>query len=286
MIDESTRDDTKGHNNRHEKAHPFIGWLVLFAMAFSALGLTYVVAYYWIANDYKFGPNTFHIGKTIIDVSSGQENLDPTVFNVRWWALTIPVLLFFTGVIRIIDAFLKGKLTEYTGFLIGIGFPTFGHSLKRLAIWYNESNQKAMIDGYQKAGIGQKEELQGRHPFSQWMIEEVIPKYENNVQAMAYWGAAILIVFVGMRGIQLLTKNDPSLLVFSFFLEFSLLGLLGLLLFFKPERNEHNGRVEPDELGRLERELGESKQTIQSFMAEFEKYKQKVDGFANTRRAH
>jgi hypothetical protein len=48
-------------------------------------------------------------------------------------------------------------------------------------------------------------------------------------------GAGILILFIGLRGLQIIGRNDPLFIVLPLELEFTIIGLLGLLVFYKPE---------------------------------------------------
>ena len=128
---------------------------------------------------------------------------------------------------------------------------------------------------------GDAKELEGKHPFSQWMIAEVVSKYENNVQAFAYWGAAILILVIGLRGIQFLTKDDSSVIMMSLLLEFSLIGLLGFLIFFKPEPSslpvEGNGRIDDTTLQALKEDLKALQNTGSDFQGRFQDRLAKIE---------
>jgi len=49
-----------------------------------------------------------------------------------------------------------------------------------------------------------------KHFFGQWMIGDIIPNYENNVYALTYVGAAILIFIIGLRGIKFIPREEPT----------------------------------------------------------------------------
>jgi hypothetical protein len=68
-----------------------------------------------------------------------------------------------------------------------------------------------------------------------YMAHHFTEKYSNNVTGMAYGGAAILIVAIGIRGLKFIPATKPSFIMFAIFLEFSLLSLLAVTLFYTEE---------------------------------------------------
>lgn len=68
-----------------------------------------------------------------------------------------------------------------------------------------------------------------------YMSHHFTEKYANLVQGMAYGGAAILIVIVGIRGLKFIPASKPSLVLFSTFTEFSMLALLAFSLMYTEE---------------------------------------------------
>jgi hypothetical protein len=68
-----------------------------------------------------------------------------------------------------------------------------------------------------------------------YMSHHFTGKYANNVQGAAYVGAALLIIVIGVRGLKFIPPEMPSPLLFSLFLEFSLLVLLGVTLIYTEE---------------------------------------------------
>lgn len=60
-------------------------------------------------------------------------------------------------------------------------------------------------------------------------------KYSNNVTGLAYAGAAILIIAVGVRGLKFIPANRPSYIFFAILLEFTLLSLMAVTIFYTEE---------------------------------------------------
>lgn len=68
-----------------------------------------------------------------------------------------------------------------------------------------------------------------------YMSEYFAPNCSNNVQGLAYAGAGLMIVVIGLRGLRFIPASHPSLIVASIALECALLLALGLTLFFQHE---------------------------------------------------
>jgi hypothetical protein len=68
--------------------------------------------------------------------------------------------------------------------------------------------------------------------FRLYMSHHFCEKYQNLTTGLAYGGASILIVMIGIRGIKLIPPTKPSLLIFSISLEFAMLLLLALTLVY------------------------------------------------------
>jgi hypothetical protein len=68
-----------------------------------------------------------------------------------------------------------------------------------------------------------------------FMTEYFTPRYGNSVQGLAYAGAAIMIVSIGLRGLRFIPASRPSLILATISLEFSLLVMLGITLYFQSE---------------------------------------------------
>jgi hypothetical protein len=67
------------------------------------------------------------------------------------------------------------------------------------------------------------------------MGEYFAPNCSNNVQGLAYAGAGLMIVVIGLRGLRFIPASRPSLIVASISLECALLFALGLTLYFQRE---------------------------------------------------
>lgn len=68
-----------------------------------------------------------------------------------------------------------------------------------------------------------------------YMTRHFAEKYGNNVQGFAYGGAAILIVVIGIRGLKFIPPTQPSVLLLAISLEFTMLLLLAITLFYTEE---------------------------------------------------
>jgi hypothetical protein len=68
-----------------------------------------------------------------------------------------------------------------------------------------------------------------------YMAHHFTEKYANNVTGMAYGGAAFLIVAVGIRGLKFIPATKPSFILLAIFLEFTMLTLLAVTLFYTEE---------------------------------------------------
>ena len=68
-----------------------------------------------------------------------------------------------------------------------------------------------------------------------YMAHHFTERYANNVTGFAYGGAAILIIVVGIRGLKFIPAARPSVMFFSILLEFTLLALMAVSLFYTEE---------------------------------------------------
>ncbi len=68
-----------------------------------------------------------------------------------------------------------------------------------------------------------------------YMAHHFTEKYSNNVTGMAYAGAAFLIVAVGIRGLKFIPPTRPSFILLAIFLEFTMLCMLAVTLFYTEE---------------------------------------------------
>ncbi len=65
-----------------------------------------------------------------------------------------------------------------------------------------------------------------------YMSHHFAEKYSNAVTGLAYGGAALLIIAIGIRGLKFIPATRPTLILFAIFLEFSMLTLLAFTLFY------------------------------------------------------
>lgn len=63
-------------------------------------------------------------------------------------------------------------------------------------------------------------------------------KYGNAILGLVYFGAATLIVIIGLRGLKLIPSNQPSMIIFALGLEFSLLVVYALTLMYAKQEDE------------------------------------------------
>jgi hypothetical protein len=201
-------------------------------------------------------------------------------FKVNWAVYIIPFLLVANLLMLLVDIFRRGKLLKGIGEFLSWGYPQFSKSLELLVDWYDNEKAQVLAKNFEaRAKIPHKVLLE-KHPFARWMISEITWNYENNVQAMAYWGAAILIVLIGFRGVKIIPKDEPTLVLVGLWLELSLLFLLGIVLFFKPEElgasaPPIHGELSEKQLKTLKEEL---KQDIEIELKQKEKLLEGLSG--------
>ncbi|MFC2131243.1 hypothetical protein ACFLSQ_07400 [Bacteroidota bacterium] len=68
-----------------------------------------------------------------------------------------------------------------------------------------------------------------------YMAHHFTEKYSNNVVGMAYGGAGFLIVAIGIRGLKFIPAAKPSVIMLAIFLEFTMLMLMAVTLFYTEE---------------------------------------------------
>ncbi|MCS6808612.1 MAG: hypothetical protein NZ661_07365, partial [Candidatus Kapabacteria bacterium] len=68
-----------------------------------------------------------------------------------------------------------------------------------------------------------------------YMAHHFTERYANNVTGFAYGGAALLIIVVGIRGLKFIPAARPSVMFFAILLEFTLLALMAVSLFYTEE---------------------------------------------------
>ncbi len=65
-----------------------------------------------------------------------------------------------------------------------------------------------------------------------YMAHHFSHKYSNSVTGFAYGGAAFLIIAVGIRGLKFIPATRPSLIFFAILMEFAMLSMLAVVLFY------------------------------------------------------
>ena len=71
-----------------------------------------------------------------------------------------------------------------------------------------------------------------------YMRNHFTVRYENPVLGMIYIGAAVLIIIIGLRGLQFIPKDSPSLVLFAICLEFILLIVYAATLMYTKASEE------------------------------------------------
>jgi hypothetical protein len=173
----------------------------------------------------------------------------------------------------------RGRIVGAIGSLFNIfGHTSIGDSLKQLRRWHTEP--EVVARPHVQDGRIQEAELAERHKFSLWMVNEMVRRYENNAQGLAYLGAAVLIVVIGLRGVQILTKENSVFIVLALLLEFTLIGLLGVMIFYKPEEGKLGGvDVEARaDIRNLNSELAKTKQALETLQENVKKVSTDIAG--------
>ena len=159
-----------------------------------------------------------------------------------------------------------------------------GRSLTNLKLWHAfEKNASAgaadetgkdatayppgLIEYTKGLNPAERAEFLGKNPFSQWMVADIVRRYENNVNGFAYLGAGILIFLIGLRGLGIIGREHPLPIVLSLEIEFTIIASLGLLLFYKPEESSKmtlslEGAMPTEELKSLASEIKNVREEI------------------------
>jgi hypothetical protein len=110
----------------------------------------------------------------------------------------------------------------------------------------------------------------------------VTKKYANFILGLVYFGAAVLIIIIGLRGLKFIPAQEPSLVFFSLGLEFCLLVTYAITLMFGKDENE-NESYSSEELSSdrvlLGREFSSGKETeelLKMFIVENDKNEEKL----------
>ena len=137
--------------------------------------------------------------------------------------------------------------------------------------------------------------------FGRYMAYNFIPKHANKVNGLVYFGASILIIVVGLRGLGSLAgkvsvipqflighdgKIDPTWVLTALLIEFSMLLLLGFVTFFTPSENgvkkqSGGGQIDTSEMKHNIRELkdfaDEEIKIVESYLEKFSLLSKKVN---------
>jgi hypothetical protein len=176
----------------------------------------------------------------------------------RVFVLVLPTIVIFGFMVGWIERFMlrSGSLIAmFGGIIVAVHEKSpIGASLKSLKAWHRFRNRRearaeegsGQDVGEYPAGYaeyvkgltpGAKAEFLAKNPFSQWMVADIVKKYENNVNGLAYLGAGILIFLIGLRGLSIIGRANQLPIVIALEIEFTIIGTLGLLLFYKPEES-------------------------------------------------
>jgi hypothetical protein len=88
------------------------------------------------------------------------------------------------------------------------------------------------IEDLKNALLWQRNHFHFLKGFRLYMSHHFCEKFQNLTTGLAYGGAAILIIAIGVRGIKFIPPTKPSIILFAITLEFSLLLLLALTLLY------------------------------------------------------
>jgi hypothetical protein len=191
-----------------------------------------------------------------------------------WSAFALITLLFFFDALAVctmaVERFggsVRGRLVRFIGRLLPPVFGSFKRSLNVLADWHDIERRKVKLKA-----MGEDTETGDRHPFSYWMVDEIVRKYENNAQGFAYLGAALLIFVIGLRGVKIIGNEEKEWIILALLIEFTLIGVVGLLLFYKPEddKSKGGGYAAQLKLDELTKKLAEKEHALETFKGEVE----------------
>ncbi len=169
----------------------------------------------------------------LVNASSKSAPFSAGVSNGFAWLLRAPGLSCTGEDIRINVHVALGMLSFFSGLAMALvlsGFlsPRYGlvsAHVASLAEHYGDANF------YERAWSGLSK-------CNYFMRRYFTHRYSNDVSGLAYIGAAILIGVIGLRGLKIIPPTQPTPVLAAISLEFCLLMLLGITLYFTPEDNE------------------------------------------------
>lgn len=80
-----------------------------------------------------------------------------------------------------------------------------------------------------------------REAFGEYMHNEFIKEYKNNITAIAFMGTAFLILNIGLRGVKFMTAHQPDMIVLAIIVEITVLLLLGMTTWYEKEVEDEAG---------------------------------------------
>jgi hypothetical protein len=151
--------------------------------------------------------------------------------NAFAWKLRTP-LLNATGEDITINAHLVlGIISLFGGFIAGVCISGFLSPKSGFV----SAHYQSLIAHF---GEEQSDVSSGVGKVSYFMRRYFSHRYTNDVNGFAYMGAALLIVIIGLRGLKIIPSLQPTPVIFAISLEFCLLMILGITMYFTPEDNE------------------------------------------------
>ncbi len=115
-----------------------------------------------------------------------------------------------------------------------------------------------------------------------YMAHHFSHKYSNSVTGFAYGGAAFLIIAVGIRGLKFIPASRPSLIFFAILMEFAMLSLLAITLFYTEgeermdkmlKKMEDASRSQLDSLNKVATDMHQLRVTFEGGTSEMMKRK-------------
>jgi hypothetical protein len=149
----------------------------------------------------------------------------------------------------ILNLALAYTIVAIAAFIISMFFTPLG-------FWLFRGNLHSFIGSILKAsGLSKKfgemlmkepKRLMGKHKsvraaFAEYMHNEFIPNYKNNITAVAFMGTAFLIFSIGVRGLKFIVAHQPGLILYAICVEVTVLLLLGLTTWYEKEEEEEDG---------------------------------------------
>ena len=169
--------------------------------------------------------------------------------------------LFILGIFSFvlgIFLFHNSYIIKFAGLIIKFVSPKFSGHLLELADSLQKKRDYRNFDWMKSL---ENAKFSSRITFEAWMQKVFTKEYSNNVTALAYFGASLLILIIGLRGIRIfITGETPYLVIFGILLEVSMLALLAFTQFYTPENPDENKGTEAP----IEEELKKLRERLRS----------------------